>query len=71
MRLFHREPEVTEADHQMAKGLGLTSLAIGLTEIMAPRKLSRIMGLRPSENVGVIRALGVREIMHGVDLLAH
>lgn len=54
------------------QGLGWTSIAIGLTELLAPEQLKRTMGLKKSsENTGILRVLGIREIMHGVDLLTH
>ncbi len=54
-----------------ARGLGLASLAIGALEIAAPEKIEEMMGIGNGENTGVLRVLGVREIMHGVDLLTH
>ncbi|MDB5353896.1 MAG: hypothetical protein JWN24_349 [Phycisphaerales bacterium] len=58
-------------EKQAARGLGLASIGIGLTEIAAPRKLEEFMGIGNGQNTGVLRALGVREIMHGLDILAH
>src|SRR3954465_9658795 len=54
-----------------ARGLGVASIGIGLTEIAAPEKLQEIMGIGNGENTGILRVLGVREIMHGIDLLSH
>jgi hypothetical protein len=54
-----------------ARGLGVASLAIGLTELAAPRKLERMMGIGDGENTTLMRLMGVREVMHGVDILAH
>jgi hypothetical protein len=53
------------------KTLGLTSLAIGAAELAAPRQVQEMMGLedRP-EHRGILQVLGVRELMHGVGLLA-
>ena len=63
----HRE---ADADAQGARCLGWASLAIGLAEIAAPKQVQQLMGLddRP-ERRGVLRALGVREIMQGVGIL--
>src|SRR5689334_22783318 len=58
-------------EQQTARGMGLVSIAIGLTEIAAPRQLERTMGIRNGQNTGILRVLGVREIMHGIDLLSH
>src|SRR5947207_12417604 len=54
-----------------ARGLGVASIGIGLSEIAAPEKLQEIMGIGNGENTGIMRVLGVREILHGVDLLSH
>src|SRR3954465_3967494 len=54
-----------------ARGLGVASIGIGLTEIAAPEKLQEIMGIGNGENTGIMRVLGVREICHGVDILSH
>jgi hypothetical protein len=54
-----------------ARGLGVASLAIGLTELAAPRQLERLMGIPDGENTTVMRMMGLREVMHGVDILAH
>ena len=58
-------------DEKASRGLGWASIAIGLTEILAPRQLERVMGIGNGENTGMLRVLGVREIMHGVDILSH
>ena len=64
----HRRAAV---DQQAAQALGWTSIAIGLTEILAPKQLEKMMGVGNGQTTGILRVLGVREIMHGVDLLAH
>lgn len=50
--------------------LGVTSLAVGATELLAPRTVQNMMGVQP-KYTGLLRVLGVRECLHGVDLLAH
>jgi hypothetical protein len=53
-----------------ACALGWTSVGIGLTEVLAPNKLQEMMGLdQKKSHRGILQALGVREIMHGVGLL--
>jgi len=54
-----------------ATGLGIASIAIGVTEIAAPEKIQEIMGISNGENTGIMRVLGVREICHGIDILTH
>ena len=58
-------------DQQAAQCLGWTSIAIGLTEILAPKRLEKTMGVGNGQVTGILRVLGVREIMHGVDILSH
>jgi len=59
------------ADTAAARGLGWASIAIGLTEILAPRQLERTMGVGDGQNTGILRTLGVREILSGIDILSH
>lgn len=58
-------------DQQAAQYLGWASLAVGLTEILAPKQLEKTMGVGNGQVTGILRVLGVREIMHGIDILAH
>src|SRR5690348_7016674 len=58
-------------EQQTARGLGLVSLCIGLTELAIPRRLEKTMGIHNGQNTGILRLLGVREIMHGIDILSH
>lgn len=53
------------------KGLGWASIGIGLTELAAPKQLEQMMGIGNGENTGIVRVLGVREVLTGLDLLAH
>jgi hypothetical protein len=53
---------------QMARALGWTSIAIGVTEIAATRWLEEQMGV--DDHHVLIRAFGVREIAAGVTLLS-
>ncbi len=48
-----------------AYGLGLFGIGLGLAELMAPRRLARMIGA-PSEHNGLIRLMGLREIAAGV-----
>src|SRR5918997_432778 len=64
----HRRAAV---DQKAAQCLGWASIAIGLTEILAPKQLEKTMGVGNGQVTGILRVLGVREIMHGVDILAH
>jgi len=50
---------------QLARGLGWFSIGLGLAELLAPRAVARISGVR-SENAGLIQLYGIREIASGV-----
>jgi hypothetical protein len=53
---------------QLAKGLGWFSIGLGLTQLLAPDWLGRKIGV--GERTGVMRALGAREAMTGITVLA-
>lgn len=53
------------------KSLGWASIGIGLTELGAPKTVEKLLGISNSENTGILRVLGAREVMHGVDILCH
>lgn len=55
-------------DQRLSTGLAIFSLALGATELLAPRLLSRAIGLEPKP--GMMRALGLREIATGLGMLA-
>jgi len=54
----------------LATGLGWFSIGLGLAEITAPRSLARLIGLAENDHTNTLRALGVREVAHGVAILA-
>jgi hypothetical protein len=57
-------------DLQGAQCIGWTSLAIGLSELLAPRQVQNLLGLEDSaEQRGILRVLGLREIGHGLSIL--
>lgn len=47
-----------------AKGLGWFSIALGLTELLGAKQLTRALGMEGKE--GLVRAFGARELVHGV-----
>jgi uncharacterized membrane protein len=65
-------PEIADERGQMlAKGLGVFSLGLGLTEVVAPRALARLIGVDQSgATPWILRALGAREIGHGIGIFA-
>src|SRR3954452_9967228 len=52
----------------LARGLGWFSIALGMTEVIAPGKVAKMLGMQGQESV--IRAYGVREITSGFGILA-
>ena len=53
----------------IARGLGWFSLALGAAEILAPRRLNRVLGVRRNRD-GLVRGFGAREIAAGIGILA-
>ena len=57
-----------DAARNLAYGLGWFSIALGVTEIVAPRALARWLGMEGSETI--LRAYGMREVATGVAILS-
>jgi uncharacterized membrane protein len=55
-------------ERRLAKGLGWFSLALGATELAAPRLVSRGVGVRRGSPL-LVRGLGLRELAGGVGIL--
>lgn len=53
---------------RLAQTLGWLSLGVGLTQVLAPRALARLIGVRTGGE-GAMRVLGVRELLSGLALL--
>ncbi len=58
----------TSSAHSLAKGLGVVSLGLGLTEALAPGRITNLVGAHGASH-SIVRALGVREIGHGAAIL--
>lgn len=56
------------AAHCLARGLGWFSIGLGVAQILAPRAVARWVGAKSQP--GLLRALGAREIVSGVGILA-
>ncbi|HET9529514.1 MAG TPA: SRPBCC family protein [Blastocatellia bacterium] len=54
---------------QLAQALAWLSIGLGLAEVIAPRRLARLIGLNGDHTV-LIRAMGLREITSGIGILA-
>ena len=54
---------------QMAKGLGVFSLALGIPQTLAPRRMNRLIGVKDDARSRMLmRAVGVRELAAGVGI---
>jgi hypothetical protein len=63
-------PDVDVEPVDAARALGWASLAIGAAELIAPQHIENLLGLpNDKERQGAIRALGVRELGHGLNIL--
>jgi uncharacterized membrane protein len=63
-------PRARRAD-KLAQGLGWFSIGLGTAQILAPRAMSRLIGVKDADgNAALMRAVGVRELAAGVGLLA-
>jgi hypothetical protein len=62
-------PGRSQSAHDLlAKGLGYFSIALGMTELLAPRAVCEAAGIEDRE--GVIQVYGAREIAQGIAILA-
>src|SRR5262245_27443854 len=55
-------------EEKIARGLGWFSIGLGVAEIVAPRSLAKLIGLRGNPS-GLLRMLGAREITNGIGIL--
>ncbi|HYP88208.1 MAG TPA: SRPBCC family protein [Polyangiaceae bacterium] len=56
---------------RQAKALGLFSLALGASELLAPEQVAHLIGVKDNRSSRLtLRALGVREILSGLAILA-
>ena len=63
-KVLRSGPSSLGTSDQLAKALGWFSLGLGLTELLAPGHITRVLGMEGNE--GVVRAFGAREIGHGL-----
>jgi uncharacterized membrane protein/uncharacterized protein YjeT (DUF2065 family) len=59
-----------QRNRQLAIGLGWFSIGLGMAEILAPRSVSRLIGLADNAHENTLRTLGMREVAHGIAILA-
>jgi len=54
---------------RLAKGLGWSSLGLGAAQLVAPGRVCRLIGVRPTDDARTLqRVVGVREVMAGVGI---
>jgi uncharacterized membrane protein len=69
--LMHTYAQPRRPHERLAAGLGWFSLALGTAEVVAPRRMARLIGIPDDPRlVNVIRTFGAREIASGLGLLA-
>ena len=67
-RRQHRDARAAK-DEQLAKFLGWFGVGLGLAEVIAPRALARLIGIRERDNRSLLQFLGAREISNGIGVL--
>jgi uncharacterized membrane protein len=67
-RKGRKRSTLRSGDEALAKGLGAFSIALGLAEVLAPRALSSLIGIRPRPIL--LRLLGLREIASPLAIFA-
>ena len=68
MNFNNKQQQGSEGRDKFATSLGLFSIGLGLAEIFAHREVSRMIGVK--NRPAVFIALGLREIMSGIGILA-
>lgn len=62
---------VREGNEQRAKWLGLFSLGLGVSQLVAPDSVSKLIGIRPCARTRwTMRAVGIRELLSGIGILS-
>jgi uncharacterized membrane protein YphA (DoxX/SURF4 family) len=67
-KILSSGPSSLDATDRLARALGWFSIGLGLTELLAPRALTRALGMEGSE--ALVRAYGIREIGAGIMTLS-
>jgi uncharacterized membrane protein len=67
---MNREPARELPPDALAQVLGWFSIALGAAEVVAPAAMSRLIGIREDDQTTtLVRAMGAREIGHGIAIL--
>ncbi len=57
------------SQNELARALGWFSIGLGLAEVAATKRLSRLIGVR-EDHTTLMRLFGLREIVSGIGILA-
>jgi hypothetical protein len=73
-KTFKKAPAMFKKQKQQvengSQALGLASVGIGLTELVAPRYVESMLGIDDRQtHRGILQVLGVRELLHGIGIL--
>jgi hypothetical protein len=63
-KVIETGPSSLKPADRFGRALGWFSIGLGLTELLAAPKLTRALGAEGNENI--VRAMGARELVHGV-----
>jgi hypothetical protein len=63
-RVLHLGPSSLQASDRLARCLGWFSLGLGLVELLAPRRVTQVLGMEGKE--ALVRSYGAREIASGI-----
>jgi uncharacterized membrane protein len=61
--------QMNRRDGRLARSLGWLSIGLGIAEVVAPRRVARLVGVRRDYDL-LVRLLGAREIGTGIGILA-
>jgi hypothetical protein len=68
-RVIETGPSSMKPADRLGRALGWFSIGLGLTELLAAPRLTKALGARGNENI--VRAMGARELVHGMLCLSH
>jgi hypothetical protein len=63
-KVLHTGPSSLSGVDRLARGLGWFSIGLGIAELIAPRRITRTLGMEGKE--ALVRSYGVREIGAGI-----
>jgi hypothetical protein len=63
-KVIETGPSSLKPQDRLGRALGWFSIGLGLTELVAPRKITKTLGVEGKE--ALVRAFGARELLHGM-----